>query len=220
MSVSQDLARAQQIMDVYLADLRTIVNVDSGTYTPEGIKQVGVHLAGRFQEWGFATRFEKQEGYGDHLLATRQGSRPDGPRLLLIGHLDTVFPDGEVARRPFALGERAVMRVATGPGVLDMKSGVLIGMYALHLLQEAGEDTYQSVTFLCNSDEEIGSPSSKPLIQQLAGQHDAVLVFEPGRKEHTVVSARKGCGRYKIEVWGRAAHAGVEPHLGRSAILE
>ena len=220
MSVSQDLAQAQQIMDAYLTDLRTIVNIDSGTYTPEGINQVGTYLAGRFQEWGFATRFEKQEGYGDHLLATRQGSRPDGPRLLLIGHLDTVFPAGEVARRPFALGERAGMRVATGPGVLDMKSGVLIGMYALHLLQEAGEDGYQSVTFLCNSDEEIGSPSSKPLIKQLSGQHDAVLVFEPGRKEHTVVSARKGAGRYKVEVWGRAAHAGVEPHLGRSAILE
>ncbi len=220
MSAAQDLARAQQIMDAYVADLQTIVNIDSGTYTPEGINQVGTYLAERFQGWGFITRFEKQEGYGDHLIATRQGSKSDGPRLLLIGHIDTVFPAGEVARRPFTLGERGGMRVATGPGVLDMKSGVLIGMYALHLLQQSGEDHYQNVTFLCNSDEEIGSPSSKPLIQHLAGQHDAALVFEPGRKEHTVVSARKGAGHYKVEVWGRAAHAGVEPHLGLSAILE
>ncbi len=220
MSASQDLVRAQQVMDAYLADLQAIVNIDSGTYTPEGIKRVGIYLAERFQGWGFTTRFEAREGYGDHLIATRQGSKSDGPRLLCIGHLDTVFPAGEVARRPFALGERAGMHVATGPGVLDMKSGVLLGMYALHLLNEAGEDNYQNVTFLCNSDEEIGSPSSKPLIKQLAGQHDAVLVFEPGRKEHTVVSARKGSGRYKVEVWGLAAHAGVEPHLGRNAILE
>jgi glutamate carboxypeptidase len=101
-----------------------------------------------------------------------------------------------------------------------MKSGVLLGMYALHLLIEDGEDAYQSVTFVCNSDEEIGSPRSKSLIKELATRHDAVLVFEPGRKEHTVVSSRKGCGLYKVEVWGRSAHAGVEPHLGRNAILE
>lgn len=220
MSVSQDLEQAQQAMDAYLTDLQAIVNIDSGTYTPAGVNQVGAYLAERFQGWGFTTRFEKQSEYGDHLLATRQGSNPTGPRLLFIGHIDTVFPAGEVARRPFALGQRDGVRVAMGPGVLDMKSGVLIGMYALHLLSETGEDAYQSVTFLCNSDEEIGSPSSKPLINQLSEQHDAVLVFEPGRKEHTVVSARKGCGRYKIEVQGRAAHAGVEPHLGRNAILE
>jgi glutamate carboxypeptidase len=93
-------------------------------------------------------------------------------------------------------------------------------MYALHLLSESGEDNYQSVTFLCNSDEEVGSPSSRDLVKTLAAQHDAVLVFEPGRKEQTVVSSRKGCGHYKVEVRGRSAHAGVEPHLGRNAILE
>lgn len=215
-----DLERAEQAMDAYLADLRAIVNIDSGTYTPEGVNRVGAYLEKRFQGWGFTTRFEKQTDYGDHLIATRQGSNPAGPRLLFIGHIDTVFPEGEAARRPFALSERDGKHIATGPGVLDMKSGVLIGMYALHLLSEAGEDAYQSVTFLCNSDEEVGSPSSKALIKELAGQHDAALVFEPGRKEHTVVSARKGCGRYKVEVWGRSAHAGVEPHLGRNAILE
>lgn len=216
----RELEQAEQAMSAYLADLEAIVNIDSGTYTIEGINRVGAYLAERFQGWGFSTRFEQQTQYGNHLIATRQGSHPTGPRLLFIGHIDTVFAEGEVARRPFALVEREGKRIATGPGVLDMKSGVLLGMYALHLLSESGEDVYQSVTFLCNSDEEIGSPSSKALIKELASQHDAVLVFEPGRKEHTVVSARKGCGRYKIEVWGRSAHAGVEPHLGRNAILE
>jgi glutamate carboxypeptidase len=216
----RELEQAEQAMPAYLADLQAIVNIDSGTYTLAGINRVGAYLAERFQGWGFATRFDQQTQYGNHLIATRQGSHPTGPRLLLIGHIDTVFAEGEAARRPFALSEREGKRIATGPGVLDMKSGVLLAMYALHLLQESGADVYQSVTFLCNSDEEIGSPSSKPLIKELAGQHDAVLVFEPGRKEQNVVSARKGSGHYKVEVWGRSAHAGVEPHLGRNAILE
>jgi glutamate carboxypeptidase len=93
-------------------------------------------------------------------------------------------------------------------------------MYAVHLLAEVGDDEYGQVTFLCNSDEEVGSPSSKGLVRELAGQHDAVLVFEPGRQRQRVVSARKCNGHYTLKVWGRAAHAGVEPHLGRSAILE
>jgi glutamate carboxypeptidase len=219
-SKPRTLELAEQAMPAYLADLQAIVNIDSGTYTVEGVNRVGAYLAERFQGWGFSTRFAPQTQYGNHLIATRQGSQPTGPRLLFLGHMDTVFAAGEAARRPFTLSERAGKRIATGPGVLDMKSGVLLGMYALHLLIENGEDTYQSVTFLCNSDEEIGSPSSQPLIKEVAGQHDAVLVFEPGRQEHTVVSARKGCGRYKVEVWGRSAHAGVEPHLGRNAILE
>lgn len=220
MSGTRELEQAEQVMEAYLADLEAIVNIDSGTYTREGVNRVGAYLAERFQDWGFATRCERQTEFGDHLIATRQGSKPDGPRLLFIGHIDTVFSEGEAARRPFAISTREGQRVAAGPGVLDMKSGVLLGMYALRLLNEADEDCYQSVTFLCNTDEEVGSPSSKALVRELAGQHDAVLVFEPGRKEHTVVSARKGCGHYKVEVWGRSAHAGVEPHLGRNAILE
>jgi glutamate carboxypeptidase len=139
---------------------------------------------------------------------------------VLIGHIDTVLPDGEAERRPFTISQRDGMRIATGPGVLDMKSGVLIGLYALRLLIERQEANYSSVTFICNSDEEIGSPSSKPLIQELAQQADAVLVLEPGRAEETIVSSRKGCGQYRVEVHGVPAHAGVEPDRGRNAILE
>jgi len=134
--------------------------------------------------------------------------------------MDTVLPDGDAQRRPFTVSQRDGMRVATGPGVLDMKSGVLIGMYGLHLLIDAQEAHYQCVTFLCNSDEEIGSPSSKPLVQELAQQADAVLVLEPGRIINTVVSSRHGSGQYRVEVRGVAAHAGVEPKRGRNAILE
>ena len=215
-----DVARAEALLDAYLEDLKTIVNIDSGTFTKAGIDRVGAYLQERFTDFGFSTSFDRQTQYGDHLVATHKGSKPHGPRLLLIGHIDTVFSEGEAARRPFTITRSNGKTIATGPGVLDMKSGVLIGMYSLHLLIQAGEAAYQSATFICNSDEEIGSPSSRPLIRELARQADAVLVFEPGRAEETVVSSRRGCGQYRVEVHGVSAHAGVEPQHGRNAILE
>ncbi len=215
-----DVQRADQVMNAYLEDLKTIVNIDSGTFTKPGVDRVGAYLRERFTAFGFSTHFDKQAQYGDHLVATHSGQNPNGPRILLIGHIDTVLPDGEAERRPFTISRSNGHRIATGPGVLDMKSGVLIGMYGLRLLIEAQEANYASVTFICHSDEEIGSPSSRPLIRELAGQSDAVLVLEPGRAEGTVVSSRRGCGQYRVEVHGLSAHAGVEPQRGRNAILE
>jgi glutamate carboxypeptidase len=216
----RDIEQAEKHMDQYLHDLKTIVNIDSGTYTKTGIDRVSAYLQNRFQTLGFSTRFDRQEQYGDHLIATHTGLSQNGPRIVLIGHIDTVLPDGEAERRPFTINQHNGMRIATGPGVLDMKSGVLIGMYALRLLIESQQAHYSNVTFICNSDEEIGSPSSRPLIQELAQQADAVLVLEPGRTADTIVSSRKGCGQYRVEVHGVSAHAGVEPERGRNAILE
>ncbi len=212
--------RAKSIMTPYMDDLKVIVNIDSGTYTKAGIDRVGAYLEDRFRSFGFSTTFDKQQEYGNNLVATHEGKTPKGPRILLIGHIDTVFPAGEVERRPFALSERNGVHIATGPGVLDMKSGVLIGMYGVHLLIEENFADYQSLTFICNSDEEIGSPASKPLIQELARQSDAVIVLEPGRAIGNVVSSRRSSGQYRVEVHGLSAHAGVEPHNGRNAIHE
>jgi glutamate carboxypeptidase len=220
MNNHRDVKLAEQIMDDYLEDLKNIVNIDSGTFTKAGIDRVGAYLQERFEALGFSTRFERQEEYGDHLVATRTGKAQHGPRIVLIGHIDTVFPEGEAERRPFSISQRDGMRIAMGPGVLDMKSGVLIGLYALRLLIEGQEANYASVTFICNSDEEIGSPSSRQLIQEVARQADAVLVLEPGRALETIVSSRKGCGQYRVEVHGVSAHAGVEPDRGHNAILE
>ena len=234
MNKHRDVELAEQLMEQYLDDLKNIVNIDSGTYSKAGVDRVGAYLQQRFQESGFSTRFDRQEQYGNHLIATHAGKAAHGKRILLIGHMDTVFPEGEAQRRPFTVSERADesamgtinrplqdgRRIATGPGILDMKSGILIGMYGLHLLIAAREANYQSITFLCNSDEEIGSPSSKPLVEELARQADAVLVLEPGRTEGTVVSSRRGVGQYRVEVQGISAHAGVEPKRGRNAILE
>jgi glutamate carboxypeptidase len=212
--------QAERIMEPYLDDLKAIVNIDSGTYTKPNVDRVGAYLQERFADFGFDTSVDRQQAYGDNLVATHKGNALNGARILLIGHMDTVFSDGEAQRRPFALSQRNGSSIATGPGVLDMKSGLLIGMYGLHLLIAAQEANYQSVTFICNSDEEIGSPGSKPLIESIAKKSDAVIVLEPGRAINHVVSSRRGSGQYRVEVRGVSAHAGVEPHRGRNAILE
>jgi len=128
--------------------------------------------------------------------------------------MDTVFDPGTAAARPY----RSEGGRAFGPGVTDMKAGLLAGLHALGALQEAGERS--SVTFVANPDEEIGSPFSTPVIRSLAPEHDAVLVLECARANGDIVSARKGIADYHVSITGRAAHAGVEPEKGRSAILE
>ncbi len=211
---------SQALLADLLKRLETLVNLDSGTYNKVGVDQVGEQMHQLFERAGFHTELDSQTDYGNNLIAHRDGTWAEGPRLLLIGHMDTVFGDGEAQKRPFKILKRDGRRIATGPGILDMKSGLLIGLSALELLIERGQDAYQRVTFLCNSDEEIGSPGSKPLVERLAKEVDAVLVLEPGREPEAVVSRRRGVGKYKLEVHGIAAHAGADPWNGRNAILE
>ena len=131
--------------------------------------------------------------------------------------MDTVFDPGTVAERPF----RIEGGIAYGPGVTDMKSGLLAGLYALKaIIAEVGGLPFERVTFIANPDEEIGSPSSSPHIRALAADADACLVLECARANGDIVSARKGILDTRLTVHGRAAHAGVEPEKGRSAILE
>jgi glutamate carboxypeptidase len=139
-----------------------------------------------------------------------------GPRVLLIGHTDTVFPDGTASERPF----RVEAGKALGPGVSDMKGGLLAGFFAVEALQEIGSLPFDSVTYVCNPDEEIGSPFSGPLIRDLAGEADVAFVLEAARENGDIVSARKGVSDARVDISGRAAHAGVEPDRGRSAVLE
>jgi glutamate carboxypeptidase len=127
--------------------------------------------------------------------------------------MDTVFEPGTAAERPFGIeGD-----TARGPGVSDMKGGLLAGLAALDALQAAGHRP--SVTFVANPDEEIGSPFSGPVIRAMAAEHDAALVLECARANGDLVSARKGLADLELAISGRAAHAGVEPEKGRSAIL-
>jgi glutamate carboxypeptidase len=214
LEIGPALEQAKRDQQALLSDLETIVNMDSGTYHKAGVDQVAHWMKGRLEASGFSVTMQPQQQYGNNLYATRSGTGK--ARILMIGHMDTVFPQGEPQRRPFTIQDGR----ALGPGVLDMKSGLLLGIYALDVLRALNAENYASITFLCNSDEEIGSPGSKPLVRQLAGQADVALVLEPGRELDEVVIARKGVGNYRLEVRGVAAHAGVEPQKGRSAILE
>jgi glutamate carboxypeptidase len=201
----------------YLAELESLVNIDCGSYTPEGVNRVADVVAASLAELGAdierTPHRPADDGaqLGDLVVGRLDG---DGPRLLLIGHMDTVFDPGTAAARPYRSdGDRV-----TGPGVTDMKAGLLAGLHALGTLQEAGERP--AVTFVANPDEEIGSPFSSPVIRRLAPEHDVALVLECARANGDIVSARKGIVDFHIDVFGRAAHAGVEPEKGRSAILE
>ena len=204
--------------DEFVEALGTLVDVDSGTFTPEGVNKVADACEERFARTGWSVERRSHEPaagesqLGD-LLIGRIGD--SGPRVLMIGHTDTVFPEGTAAERPFSVeGDRAF-----GPGVCDMKSGLLAGFFAVELLLEA-EPLPCRVTYVCNPDEEIGSTFSKAIIQEVAADADVAFVLEPARGNGELVTARKGVTDLRIDITGRAAHAGVEPHLGASAVLE
>jgi len=206
----------------YLADLETTVNVDCGTYLPAGVNRVADLMQERFEDAGWTVERrphpgeESSEGLGDVLVSVLRGGHSEGPRILLVGHMDTVFPDGTARERPFRVdGDRAF-----GPGTSDMKAGLLAGHYAVRALQEVGWGDFGSITYVCNPDEEIGSPFSGPIILDLARSMSACFVLECGRENGNIVSARKGVADISIAIEGRAAHAGVEPQKGRSATLQ
>jgi glutamate carboxypeptidase len=208
------LDAATRLRDPFLDDLRALVDIDSGTYTPAGVAAVADQLQPRLEALGAAVERVPGAAMGPQLVARLRGN--GSGQVLLIGHMDTVYPEGEVARHPFTVRDGQ----AFGPGVLDMKGGLLVGLYALRLLREMGEAPYEELTFLYNSDEEIGSPESHPLVRREAAHADVALVLEPSLDVEVLKIARKGVGMYRVTVTGISAHAGVEPEKGRSAIVE
>lgn len=213
-----DLASAR--MPVFIEALRELVNTDSGTLSPQGVNRIAEWCSARFKASGWSVeRIPHQPAQGEpplgDMLIGRLGNG-GRPRILLLGHMDTVFPDGTAAARPFRMeGDRA-----SGPGVSDMKSGLLAGFVAVDVLRALHPDWEPNLIYVCTPDEEIGSPFSKGQIEEIAKDVDGCFVLEAGREGWKVVTARKGMSTFVIEVTGRAAHAGVEPHKGVSAILE
>jgi glutamate carboxypeptidase len=202
----------------YLANLERLVNIDCGSYTPAGVNEVGRWTGEFLAELGAAVehRPDPDGRLGDTVVATFEG-QPGGARVLLIGHLDTVFDPGTVAIRPFRMEDG----VAYGPGVTDMKSGLLAGLHALEaIIAERGGLPFERLVFVANPDEEIGSITSTPHIEAIARDTDVALVLECARANGDIVSSRKGILDLRIRIQGRAAHAGVEPEKGRSAISE
>ncbi|MBI5032355.1 MAG: M20 family metallopeptidase [Chloroflexi bacterium] len=197
----------------YLRDLETVVNIDCGTHTKAGVDAVGRLVRERLREFGADVIDFPQEQFGDCVYGRWRGNGT--ARILLIGHMDTVYSEGTVSQFSF----RKLAGRLMGPGVNDMKSGLLAGIYALNAVVRSGFNQFAEIGMFCNTEEEIGSPVSMPLYTQFAKDADAALVLEPARESGAIVSARKGVGHYDVVVHGKSAHAGVEPEKGANAIL-
>jgi len=171
-------------------------------------------VGSQFEAIGGAVEYVPAERFGDHLLVKFPGKTSN--QILLLGHTDTVFPAGEVAKRPF----RNMNGKATGPGVFDMKAGILIMWSAIRALLKTGNPLENDVTVLLTSDEEVGSSTSRALLESEAISASAVFVLEPSLPGGVLKTARKGVGRFTIKAIGRAAHSGVDPAKGINAIEE
>jgi len=209
-------AAAEAAREGQIGLLRDVVDIDSGTGDAAGGNKVQDRVAARLQAAGLAvTRVPAEApGLADNLVATIEGTGRG--RILLIGHIDTVFGPGTVARWPFRIdGGRA-----TGPGVSDEKGGVVEGVTALEILHRLGFRDFRRITFLVESSEERGSPGTRALIARLLADADVELNLEPGDPPDLVTVWRKGSATYHIDVKGRPAHAGVAPQDGRNAAVE
>jgi len=217
----QDVRRhVEDRYEEFVDALREMVNVDCGSYSPDGVNRIADLCQARFEAGGWTVErrehapHDAEPRLGDTVIGRIDGT--GGRSALLIGHMDTVFPDGTAAERPFRIEDG----LARGPGVSDMKGGLLAGFFAATALQAIGADGFGRITYVCNPDEEVGSPFSVSIIQELARDADVCFVLEGARENGDIVSARKGITEMRVEIAGRAAHAGVEPERGRSAILE
>ena len=196
--------------------LAQVVNVDSGTGDVEGGRKVAALLVPRLKAMGMSVETVKAEAEGlpENIVATLTGTGKG--RILIIGHIDTVFGPGTVARWPFRIdGDRA-----TGPGVSDEKGGVIEAVTALQILHDQGFRDFKQIVFLIETSEERGSPGTRALIDRLIKDADVELNMEPGDPPDAVTVWRKGSTVIDITVKGRAAHAGVAPQDGRNAADE
>lgn len=202
-------------LNEYLEELRPLIDVDCGTYTVDGIKVIADQFEAKFAEltgWNVKRIDCGKAGVG---LEVRNKPESEAIDVMLIGHMDTVFPVGTVELRPMTTDAEK----AYGPGVSDMKSGLLNVVYAMRNLDQSVLDKL-SICICMNPDEETGSLDSVDWIQATAKQAKHVLVAEAARADGGLVKARKGMARYKLTFNGVAAHAGNEPENGRSAITE
>jgi glutamate carboxypeptidase len=214
MASTVTIADAMDARDAYLATLRDLVEHESPTGDKRAVDALGGRLERVLTERGWSVRRHERERVGDVLQATRRGA--GGPSTLLLAHMDTVWPLGTLERMPVRDdGERF-----WGPGSLDMKAGIATAVHAVDLLTAKGAAPAGDVTLLVTTDEETGSHHSRDLIEELAREHDRVLVLEPGRDDGALKVGRKGVGGYTVTFQGRSAHAGNDPAGGASALRE
>lgn len=202
------------LVEEYLQELEKIVNIDSGSRIPGGTTKIADYFEEKYKQLGLTVkRIQTDPELGPCLEIRNRGG--EGPiDILLTGHMDTVFPDKTAEARPF----RIEGNLAYGPGIMDMKAGLMTGYYLMKYLLENPVDLNFCIAL--NSDEEISSVSSQEWLKGLARKSTYAFILEPGRKNGEFVSERKGLARYVAKFNGIAAHAGVAPQDGASAIHE
>lgn len=201
-------------LEEYLEELEKLVNTDSGSRVPGGTEKIAGYFEDKFGRLGLKVlRHEGADGTGP-CLEIRNRPECDKADILFLGHMDTVFPAGTAVQRPFTRDGR----FATGPGIVDMKAGLMSLYYLIKEITVQEVDINFCVAL--NSDEEISSLNSMEWIKKLARNAECAIIMEPGRKNGEYVSERKGLARYCMKIKGIAAHAGVAPQDGASAIHE
>jgi glutamate carboxypeptidase len=193
--------------------LEVLVRLESPTTDKAAVDRCGAELERRLVVIGAHVQRLPRNHAGDHLLAEFGCG---ASQLLILGHFDTVWPVGQLERMPLRVADGRLY----GPGSFDMKAGIVIGMTAARALYECGVPLARRLVMLWTSDEEIGSTSSRSTIEEEARRSDAVFVLEPALPGGAVKTMRKGCGEFELIVRGVAAHAGVDPGKGASAIHE
>jgi len=199
-----------------LDGIRRWVEIETPSDVPEQVNKLADIVADGYR--GLPASVERiagKAGCGDHLVA-RSSWGQDAPGILVLSHLDTVHPLGFIARLPFSVQGNA----AFGPGIYDMKGGAYLAYHAFRQLCANGAPSALGVTQLFVSDEEIGSPTSRALIEAEGQKAKYVLVTEPARDGGKIVTGRKGVGRFEVFIKGKPAHAGTRPQDGRSAVRE
>jgi glutamate carboxypeptidase len=210
----------EQCQNRMVKTVRELVEIESPSDNKHAVDCIAKFLASKFATLGGRIRFHRSDNFGDSLQVDFAGTRASSANrkpVLLLGHYDTVYPLGTLAKMPCKIENGRLL----GPGVLDMKSGIALILHAIEALQTWHGELPRPVTVFLVSDEEVGSRSSRAITEALASKSAGVLVLEPAAGlRGAVKTARKGVGEYKLTVQGVAAHAGLDPGKGHSAILE
>ena len=201
-------ARQEEMFDF----LSRLVRMESPSQEKQCVDAVIDLLETAYRNLGFKTERLPRDQYGNHLIANLLGG--DGPRVLFVGHADTVFPLGTLTTMPLRREDNRLL----GPGVEDMKGGLVVMLYAIRALLGLRGSPKGSLRVVVNSDEEPGSPTSRDLWPDLCKDVDWTFILEPARPDGGLVLRRKGVGIFHLTVKGRSAHAGAEPEKGASAI--
>ena len=204
--------------EAILALIRQLVESESKSREEEALNRLAGQVGGWLAAAGGEVEMLIEPGYGTHVRARYgMGHGAAGPEVLVIGHLDTVWPLGTLSRKPFQLTPEGR---ALGPGIFDMKAGVAILIESLMAIRSLSLPTRRPVRVLLTCDEEIGSRTSRKLVEEAAGTAAAALVLEPPLPGGIVKTGRKGIGAFTVRALGRAAHAGLDPRSGVNAIIE